>query len=164
MPGDVATVNFAVSLLDGTLLHDNRPAQPLEMRIAAQPSEAVLAWDVALQAMRVGEACDVRCKPQLAYGDKGAPPLIPPGASLLFNLELISLRDGPPPEPHALAWTNDETRPPTPPRSRPPPSVSSAGSPACNGGAIWKGRSTSPVWAGAGRAPGARRFDISSGH
>ena len=116
MPGDLATVNFAVSLLDGTLLHDNRPAQPLEMRIAAQPSEAVLAWDVALQAMRVGEACDVRCKPHLAYGDKGAPPLIPPGASLLFNLELISLRDGPPPEPHALAWTNDEMRPPTPPR------------------------------------------------
>ena len=130
-PGDIATVNFAVSLMDGTLLHDNRAAQPLEMRIAAQPSAAVVAWDLALQAIRAGETCDVCCGPHLAYGDKGAPPLIPPGAFLLFNLELISLRDGPPPEPQASAWSNDESRPPTPPRTRPPPSAGSAGPPAC---------------------------------
>ena len=127
--------------------------------VGADDADAAMPSPVAVKP----EAVKPERKPHLAYGDKGAPPLIPPGASLLFNLELISLRDGPPPEPHALAWTNDEMRPPTPPRSRPPPSVSSAGSPACNGGTIWKGRSTSSVWA-AGRAPGARRFDISSGH
>ena len=45
--------------------------------------------------MRVGEQAEVQCTPQLAYGEKGAPPLIPPGAPLVFTLELLKLQEGP---------------------------------------------------------------------
>ena len=43
----------------------------------------------------LGEQAEVQCTPQLAYGEKGAPPLIPPGAPLVFTLELLKLQEGP---------------------------------------------------------------------
>ena len=93
--GALATVHFNVSLLDGTLLHDSRAGdgEALEFTIGKQPSEAVLGWDLVLPGMGVGEIARLHCAPKYAYGERGAPPLIPPNASLVFELELICLRD-----------------------------------------------------------------------
>lgn len=46
-------------------------------------------WEVALSSMRVGELSTVTCAPQYAYGEKGIPPMIPPSATLTFEVELI---------------------------------------------------------------------------
>jgi hypothetical protein len=43
--------------------------------------------------MRVGEMVRLDCSSAYAYGDAGAPPLIPSGASMSFELELVSVRD-----------------------------------------------------------------------
>ena len=46
-------------------------------------------WEVAVGAMAKGERASITCSPQYAYGKKGIPPLIPPDATLVFDVELI---------------------------------------------------------------------------
>ncbi|KAG5183811.1 hypothetical protein JKP88DRAFT_354553 [Tribonema minus] len=50
-------------------------------------------WDVAVQTMEKGERASIICSPQYAYGEAGAPPKIPPGASLECELELLDWED-----------------------------------------------------------------------
>ncbi|PON45805.1 Peptidyl-prolyl cis-trans isomerase, FKBP-type [Parasponia andersonii] len=50
----------------------------------------IKAWDIALRTMKVGEIAKITCKPDYAYGSAGSPPDIPPDATLIFEVELIS--------------------------------------------------------------------------
>ena len=88
------TVHFRATLLDGTRIHDSREkGEPLELRLGMQPSEAVPAWELALPQMRVGESARLVCAPRYAFGEAGEPPLIPPNATIQFELELLATRD-----------------------------------------------------------------------
>ncbi|EOD34123.1 hypothetical protein EMIHUDRAFT_111349 [Emiliania huxleyi CCMP1516] len=93
--GVYATVRFRAALADGTVLHDSweGEAPPLQVRVGAEPSDAALGWDLALPRMRVGQQVRLECGPSYAYGDAGAPPLIPPSSPVTFELELLSVRD-----------------------------------------------------------------------
>ena len=115
-PDAIANVHFTASLADGTLLRDSREDAPLEVRVGMQPSDAVsscsaapllyltappsaatersqvLGWDLALPRMAVGELVRLHCAAPYAYGERGAPPLIPPNTAVIFELELVSLR------------------------------------------------------------------------
>ncbi|KAL3914726.1 MAG: hypothetical protein SGPRY_007523 [Prymnesium sp.] len=91
--GAIVAVHFKASLADGTLLRDSRSDAPLEVRVGAQPSDTVPGWDLALPKMAVGEVVELQCTPAYAYGEAGAPPLIPPNADMLFELEIMSVRD-----------------------------------------------------------------------
>ncbi len=48
-------------------------------------------WGEGLQLMHVGERARLVCPPQLAYGVRGAPPKISPGATLNFEIELLEI-------------------------------------------------------------------------
>ena len=88
------TVHFRATLLDGTRIHDSREkGEPLELRLGMQPSEVVPAWELALPQMRVGESARLVCAPRYAFGEAGEPPLIPPNATIQFELELLATRD-----------------------------------------------------------------------
>ncbi|XP_020244240.1 peptidyl-prolyl cis-trans isomerase FKBP20-1-like [Asparagus officinalis] len=52
----------------------------------------IKAWDIALRTMKVGEVAKITCKPEYAYGSAGSPPDIPPDATLIFEVELVSCR------------------------------------------------------------------------
>ncbi|GLT93068.1 hypothetical protein SLE2022_108740 [Rubroshorea leprosula] len=52
----------------------------------------IQAWDIALKTMKVGEVAQITCKPEYAYGSAGSPPDIPPNATLIFEVELLSCR------------------------------------------------------------------------
>eukprot|EP00246_Nothoceros_aenigmaticus_P006060 TRINITY_DN18807_c0_g1_i1.p1 TRINITY_DN18807_c0_g1~~TRINITY_DN18807_c0_g1_i1.p1 ORF type:complete len:194 (-),score=46.65 TRINITY_DN18807_c0_g1_i1:452-1033(-) len=52
----------------------------------------IRAWDIALKTMQVGEVAIVTCEADYAYGKAGSPPEIPPGATLIFEIELVAAK------------------------------------------------------------------------
>ncbi|KAJ7527942.1 hypothetical protein O6H91_16G076900 [Diphasiastrum complanatum] len=52
----------------------------------------IRAWDIAIKTMKVGEVAEITCKPDYAYGEEGSPPDIPPGATLIFEVELLACK------------------------------------------------------------------------
>ena len=55
-------------------------------------NHVIPCWSEAVQLMKVGEKAQLVCPPDIAYGDKGAPPAIPPGATLVFDIHLLSFK------------------------------------------------------------------------
>lgn len=78
-------------LEDGTQFDSSRAkGKPLEMKLGT--GEVIKGWDLAVETMRVGEKAVVEIPPQYAYGDIGAGKVIPPGATLFFHMELVSIK------------------------------------------------------------------------
>jgi FKBP-type peptidyl-prolyl cis-trans isomerase FkpA len=95
-PSDVVKVNYRGTLINGTEFDSsfkrNQPAQfPL--------SGVVPCWTEGIQQMKVGGKAQLVCPSNTAYGDRGAPPNIPGGAALIFDVELLGIQpSAPPPE------------------------------------------------------------------
>jgi FKBP-type peptidyl-prolyl cis-trans isomerase FkpA len=51
----------------------------------------IRGWDQGVQGMLIGETRELTIAPEMAYGDRGAGDVIPPGATLVFEVELFSL-------------------------------------------------------------------------
>ncbi|CAB1113521.1 unnamed protein product [Ectocarpus sp. CCAP 1310/34] len=62
--------------------------KPFEFRLGRWPSEATHGWDKAISSMHRGEVATLICGPQYAFGAAGAPPRIPPNATVETRLEL----------------------------------------------------------------------------
>lgn len=48
--------------------------------------QVIKAWDIGVATMKIGEVCQLICKPEYAYGSAGSPPKIPPSATLVFEV------------------------------------------------------------------------------
>jgi FKBP-type peptidyl-prolyl cis-trans isomerase FkpA len=85
---DTVKVNYRGTLLDGTEFDSsykrNEPATfPLR--------RVIPCWTQGVQRMKVGGKAELVCPPELAYGDRGAGGLIPPRATLRFEIELLEI-------------------------------------------------------------------------
>ena len=85
---DKVKVHYKGTLTDGTVFDSSIDrGQP-----AVFPLDHVIpCWGQAMQMMKVGGKSRIVCPPELAYGDRGAPPRIGPGATLVFEVELLSI-------------------------------------------------------------------------
>jgi FKBP-type peptidyl-prolyl cis-trans isomerase FkpA len=85
-PTDTVKVNYEGRLMDGTVFDSSR-GQP-----ATFPLRGVIkCWTEGLQLMKVGSKAKLVCPADIAYGDGGSPPLIKPGAPLVFEVELLEI-------------------------------------------------------------------------
>jgi FKBP-type peptidyl-prolyl cis-trans isomerase len=86
---DIVLVQYEGKLVDGTIFDSTYSrGQP-----AAFPLDQVIpAWTEGVQLMAVGSKYRFVVPPQLGYGSKGAGGVIPPGAVLLFDVELLAVK------------------------------------------------------------------------
>ena len=81
-------VNYRGTLTDGTVFDSSiERGQPLTFSL----SGVIPCWTQGLQLMKVGGKARLVCPAELAYGDTGSPPKIRGGATLVFDVELISI-------------------------------------------------------------------------
>ncbi|HEX9080364.1 MAG TPA: FKBP-type peptidyl-prolyl cis-trans isomerase [Desulfuromonadaceae bacterium] len=87
---DTVRVNYRGTLPDGKEFDSSyRRGQPAEFRLDG----VIKCWQEGLQKMKVGGKAKLVCPAQLAYGDAGAGDLILPGATLVFEVELLDIKN-----------------------------------------------------------------------
>ncbi|XP_075998015.1 peptidyl-prolyl cis-trans isomerase FKBP4 [Genypterus blacodes] len=91
MTGDKVFVHYVGTLLDGTLFDSSRDRGE-RFSFELGKGQVIKAWDIGVATMKVGELCQLICKPAYAYGAAGSPPKIPPSATLIFEVELFEFR------------------------------------------------------------------------
>ncbi len=89
-PEDIATVSYTISLLDGTVAYEATDNHPKQFRIERDNVETGL--HEALQLMHVGERAKFIFPSHLAFGLTGDSGKIPPNASVLYDIHLISIQ------------------------------------------------------------------------
>jgi FKBP-type peptidyl-prolyl cis-trans isomerase FkpA len=88
-PDSVVRVQYRGTLTDGTEFDSSiARGHPAEFRVGG----VIPCWQEGLQRMKVGEKAKLVCPPEIAYGNRGAPPDIPPGAALVFEVELLGIQ------------------------------------------------------------------------
>jgi FKBP-type peptidyl-prolyl cis-trans isomerase len=88
--GDTVSVHYVGTLEDGTKFDSSRDRnQPLQVTIGA--GGVIKGWEEGLQGMRLGGTRKLIVPPALAYGDQAVGDLIPANATLIFEIELLSI-------------------------------------------------------------------------
>ena len=88
--GDSVSIHYITELEDGTVIDNSyKRGQPLNIILGA--GHVIPGWEEVIPNMSKGEKSRIIVPPALAYGDNGYPPIIPPNAKLIFEIELLSL-------------------------------------------------------------------------
>lgn len=85
---DKVRVHYHGTLMDGTVFDSSvQRGQPTEFPL----NGVVPCWTEGVQLIKVGGKSKLICPADLAYGDRGSPPKIKPGATLIFEVELLEI-------------------------------------------------------------------------
>lgn len=85
---DTVKAHYRGTLIDGTEFDSSyQRGEPIEFPLTG----VIKCWGEAVQKMKVGGKARLVCPPEIAYGEKGAGGLIPPNATLNFEVELIGI-------------------------------------------------------------------------
>jgi FKBP-type peptidyl-prolyl cis-trans isomerase FkpA len=85
---DVVRVHYKGTLADGTEFDSSyKRGQPAEFPL----NRVIRCWTEGVQRMKVGGKAKLTCPPSIAYGAQGAGGVIPPNATLNFEIELLAI-------------------------------------------------------------------------
>ena len=92
--GKLVTVHYVGKLEDGTQFDASKDrGQPFEFLLGG--GMVIQGWDEGIVGMAVGGKRTLVIPPELGYGSEGAGEVIPPDATLVFDVELLEVADGP---------------------------------------------------------------------
>ena len=87
-PSDKVKVHYQGTLTDGTVFDSSiQRGEPITFPL----NGVIKCWTEGVQEMKVGGKSRLVCPADTAYGDRGAPPKIKPGATLVFEVELLEI-------------------------------------------------------------------------
>jgi FKBP-type peptidyl-prolyl cis-trans isomerase len=97
-PAETVKVHYTGKLIDGTVFDSSvQRGQPAEFTLGG----VIPCWQEGVALMKKGGRAQLVCPSSLAYGDAGSPPKIKPGATLIFDVELLDIgKSKAPASPH----------------------------------------------------------------
>jgi len=96
MNGAMLSMHYTGTLEDGTKFDSSVDRnEPFKFQIGV--GQVIKGWEEGVLGMCVGEKRRLIVPPELGYGDQGAGEIIPGGATLFFDIELLETEDGPAP-------------------------------------------------------------------
>jgi FKBP-type peptidyl-prolyl cis-trans isomerase FkpA len=85
---DKVKVHYQGTLADGTVFDSSvQRGEPVVLPL----NSVIKCWTEGVQLMKVGGKSKLVCPSDIAYGDQGRPPVIKPGATLVFEVELLEI-------------------------------------------------------------------------
>ena len=90
-PGMTVTVHYTGTLTNGKKFDSSVDrGEPFSFPLGA--GRVIQGWEKGIAGMKIGGKRKLTIPPELAYGDRGFANLIPPGSTLIFEVELLGLR------------------------------------------------------------------------
>ena len=87
--GKNVTVNYTGWLTSGKQFDTSIGKRPFQFKLGA--GQVIQGWDDGVAGMKVGGKRQLRIPPNLAYGSQGVSGVIPPNATLVFDVELLAV-------------------------------------------------------------------------
>jgi len=88
-PSDTVRVNYRGTFPDGREFDSSyKRGEPIEFPLTG----VIKCWTEGVQLMKVGGKAKLTCPPGIAYGERGAGGVVPPNATLMFEVELLAIK------------------------------------------------------------------------